>query len=410
MFSHETSVEDGVARKPLVRGRTLGIVIAIGGVLSGLALIPVGRRDEASTSSTSGGPSAASGSPPAQHGSQPTTNGPARAVYVGPVIESDVVGRLHAFARKPAKHVSLQRSALAKAQAVMRSWVGRAMALDKADKRVSKRFLRTSYGQDLERDAPMFLSDRAGADGSFATAAAERTNDAPVRTLYRESDDGSYMKFQKLRETSGPAGDGLLEGDAQASAESFFVENGMITPNAVDAISGSEVRARRIDEGDLAQQTAQDYLAQQDVILKRSYEGKPVLNSVASVSVLPDTGEVVIVKVANWTPTEANGESSIKPAYDSGQAQALTAELEQKLKDTLAQELGNEANTAVVKGVEEAWYQTTDDGLIPVLMFEVETQPDGASEPRTTPLLMNPYGDNTVIWEHGRVPHESAPG
>jgi len=328
-----------------------------------------------------------------------------------PVIEEHVMSALHDFAQRPAKRVGLLQGAVEQTKQVMRSFVGRAIDLDKADKRVSKRFTRTSYRQKLENDAPIHLADRVGKDGIFTRDGDAKVarDGEPVDAVYRESDDGSVMKFQKARENDGPAGEGLSEADAKESAEKFFVENGMVTPTDVDTISKTELRERRIDVGNEAMESDDDYLAQQDTLLRRSYEGKPVINSVASVGTLPGSGEVVLVKLANWTPSDPSGAETIKPAYDAQQAQQLTDELRKRVLDTLVEQTGTAAEGAVIKSMDEGWYQTPDDGLIPVLLFQAETRPPGNDEVQNVALIVNPFGSNDEIWQQGRVPHDEAP-
>lgn len=329
----------------------------------------------------------------------------AKRQAVGMSVDAKVATRLHAYAKQPASVVALAPDGAERGKQAMRAWTERVMNLEAANQRESSRFLRTSYTQEQARDVPMHLGDRRDGRGAFAAAAATGT----VSVLYRESDSGTDMRFQKMKEQGTPSGKLMPQGEALAQAESFFVANGFIQPSGDDTIIAREVRDRRRSEevtggGEL------DYLAQQDLVLRRGYEGKPVINSSATVGVLPGSDEVVLVKLTSWSPAAEGGKTEVKPAYDDARAKVLAGELADKLQATISAQLGGEADTAIVRDMEESWFQSERDGLVPVLVFSVEIAAEHAGEDQhTVAVAMTPYHDSAILWEQGRAPREAAP-
>jgi hypothetical protein len=310
------------------------------------------------------------------------------------------------FARKPWTKVPLAADEHGRTRARMRAIAGAAIDLQRANARKSTRFRRTSYTQDVTSDRPIHLGDRWGPDGR-PTARREAGGAPlaePMRVVYREGDDGTTFALAKMKEQSAPGG-GLDSAAASQQAESFFVENGLLAENKHDQIEPFEVRERRISAE--AEGGGDDQLlAQQDVLLRRTYEGKQVINSRASVGLLPESGEVVQVQVERWTPVDGEGATTTKPELRDDEAQKTAELLEHKLRRQIELETGATLASAQVDHVEEAWFQT-DAGLIPVLVFVVRvTFVQDPNETRNLILAINPAGDDSLIWDQGRIVRE----
>lgn len=53
--------------------------------------------------------------------------------------------------------------------------------------------------------------------------------------------------------------------------------------------------------------------------------------------------------------------------------------------------------------IQEGWFQRTNEGLMPVHIFDVElTEPkNGTVGPEV--VVVNPEGDNSVLWQQGKL-------
>jgi len=320
-------------------------------------------------------------------------------------VDDSVHAALYDYAKRPATTVALDPQGVERGKAAMRAWVSRSVNLDTAHQRQSARFNRIAYTDPQARDVPMHLADRRSESGVFANSASTGV----VSVVYRESTTGHVMSFDKLdKEKAAPTGPGLSERDATAQARAFMLDNELIGESATDVIARQEVRERHVSQ----QQDHSDdldFLVQQDIVLRRTFEGKPVINSSATVGVLPDTThEIVGLKVSNWIPisTKDGARNQIKPAYDDTAARELAGQLEGKLADVISQELGADGEGAIVRGVEESWFSSERDGLIPALVFAVELP--ATDDHQTVAVAMTPYHDSAQIWQQGRTPR-SAP-
>jgi hypothetical protein len=297
-------------------------------------------------------------------------------------IDDHVHAALVDYAKRPATTIALETGEQGKT--AVRAFVSRSINLDAASQRQSTRFDRTSYTSPAARDVPMHLGDRPGITDEASTGT--------VAVVYREGK--TAMSFQKLdKDKQTPTGAGLPEHEATEQARSFMIANGIIGESKTDVIARVQVRERRVNQED-----ASDFLAQQDIVLQRTVDGKPVINSSASVSVLPNT-EIVGLKVSNWIPTTSD-RTQIKSTSDDAAARVLATNIEAQLADVLAQELGSDAQGAIVRDVEESWFSSDRDGLIPALVFVVELRNDG--HPYTVAVAMTPYHDSAQIWQQGR--------
>lgn len=326
-------------------------------------------------------------------------------VTVAPEVTQGLVD----FSRKPWTTVPLRTEERDRARAMMRSVASRAIDLAKASARKSKSFKRTSYTQDVGADAPMHLGDRWGKDGRPAGEMAAATPTAsPMRVIFREGDDGSTFNLLKTKEHTAVGG-GMDSSVATQQVQRFFVENGLLSETANDKIEGMEVRERHVSAQQGGGADDQDLLAQQDVLLRRTYDGKQVINSHASVGILPETNEVVQVQLEHWTPVDTGGTETTKAEQPEGEARRTAESLQDKLLKQIEAEADEPIASASVEHVEEAWFQT-DTGLIPVLVFVVRVfYAADPKEPRNLIVAINPNGDDSLIWDQGRIVRDPVP-
>jgi hypothetical protein len=311
------------------------------------------------------------------------------------------------IAKRPAQRVPLRQGEREQRKATMRLLAGNVINFDEAKQRKSGKFKRTSFMHE-GKDRPLFLSDRLGDKGQLLgerPMAANAEADS-VKTIYRESDDGSSFKLQRLKERASYSGSTLPNGEVQKSGRDFLLESGLIKEAGNDKIQGTEIRERRTNGEDGEGATA-DNLEQQDILLRREFEGKPVINSVASVGVLPEDGEVVLLKVSNWDSADGGAAQTFKPHYDEQQANILADAWQNKVVQVLQEDGNNALEGATVRGTTEAWFQD-EDGLSPALVFNVEITPKGGGEVREIPVVVNPYGSEDEIWYQGRPPRQEA--
>jgi len=323
-------------------------------------------------------------------------------------LSPEVAQALVEFARKAWKNVPLAADKNPRTRGIMRGIASAAIDLEHARSRMSSRFLRTSYTQDVKSDAPIYLGDRWGPDGrpTARRDAAAKPLAEPMRTVYREGADGTTFGLAKMKEQT-TAGAGLEASAASQQAKGFFVENGLLAESTADRIEPGEVRERRISSEAPSGGAEKDVLAQQDILLRRTYEDKLVVNSRASVGVLPDSGEVVEIRLERWTAVDAAGETTTKAPSSEGEARSTATLLEEKLRRQIELDLGTALVSAQVEHVEEAWFQT-DTGLIPVLVFVVRVVVAGEEGPRNLVVAINPGGDDSLIWDQGRIVREPA--
>ena len=286
------------------------------------------------------------------------------------------------------------------------SWLKQSWILQRAKVRKSRRFLRTTYIQDVNAERGIFLHDRITPGGTLRSehTRSEKTLEQPIKTLYRESDNGEVMKLQTLKELADPGGGGLDAQHAEASAKSFFFENGLLQEGDRDVVAWTEIRERRTN-ADMPFGEILDYLEQQDIILHREYNGKPVVNSSATIGVLPKEEEVTLIKISNWASTMEEHAFTIKPESSDGEAAEIADSLERKITALIEKESRGVATSADVIDIQEGYYQHEDKGLIPVLVCEAEINP-GQSEPYSAVILVNPYGDEEELWFQGRRPSQ----
>jgi len=316
-------------------------------------------------------------------------------------LDDQVTAALVDYATRPATAIALDPSGAERGKSAMRAWTSRVTNLDNANQRQSTRFDRTSYTDQQARDVSMHLGDRRGKDGAFADSRTASTG--WVSIVYRESTNGRDMMFEKLGKDQAhkATGSGLPEQQATEQARAFVVENGLIAETASDLIGRVEVRERHENQEQATGES--DFLVQQDLVLRRTFEGKPVINASASIGLLPAGNEVVSVKLANWTPVSSGegARTEIKPAFDGARAKKLAEQLQSQLVDVLKDQLGEDAEGAVVKNMEESWFSSDRDGLIPALVFAVELG-DSSGDRHTVAVAMTPYHDSAQIWQQGR--------
>jgi hypothetical protein len=322
-------------------------------------------------------------------------------------LDDHVTAALVDYATRPATAIALDPSGAERGKAAMRAWTSRVTNLDNANRRQSTRFDRTSYTDPQARDVPMHLGDRRAKDGSVGDSRAASAGSVSI--VYRESTNGREMMFEKLGKDQAhkATGSGLPEKQATEQARTFMVENGLIAETGSDLIGRVEVRERHENQEEATSEA--DFLVQQDLVLRRTFEGKPVINASASIGVLPAGNEVVSLKVANWTPVSSSSDArtEIKPAFDGARAKKLAEQLQSQLVDVLKDQLGQDAEGAVVKDMEESWFASDRDGLIPALVFVVELG-DSSGDRHTVAVAMTPYHDSAQIWQQGRKVQSAA--
>ncbi|MGA1842417.1 MAG: hypothetical protein ACMUIU_17510 [bacterium] len=259
----------------------------------------------------------------------------------------------------------------------MQKWVSYSFNIEEASVRESKRFKRTSY--TMVTDTPMIrlLTDETELlnNNPFIQKQSEE-NGEPDRVLYREGT--TYFKFLNFKENK--ATTKLDDNQIIPLAKKYILKNNFLSETRLDRIGEIEVCNTILNEEGATEGEDQDFIVQQNVVFRRSFAGKPVVNSQISVGIFPDTKEIIELNHFNWTPLEeGNRWYKSKKAL---QAERLfePSDVISKVKGRISFMSGN-GTKAIVKDVTEAWYQASDE-LIPILIVEYDVYINSDDEPR----------------------------
>jgi len=272
---------------------------------------------------------------------------------------------------------------------LFRTWVSESIDLEKASKRESVRFNRTSYIQEVTLEAIRLPSER------FELVKTKKPKKwwrfwkktefkitpklqldkikklelkSPIMLLFRAGP--SYFKFEKLNEIR--AEKVLTESQAVELAKDFLEKNLFVIETEKDVMGLIEVEETRINEDAGEGKEPDDYLIQQDVVFGRKFDDKPVLNSQIVVGFLPDNRDIALFEHFDWTPLVEKKEERLsrKKLESLGlfSRDDIITRLEEKIR-----KISTKFIRAEVTQVIPAWYQT-DESLIPVLGFEIEIE------------------------------------
>ena len=319
---------------------------------------------------------------------------------------------------KTKKILPLDEDLMDQNKKLVRTWVSGSIDMHKATKRISKRFDRTTYTQEVTAGKVRLLKERLKLtprpkpQKKLYTPALQsglipiRQLEEPVQIIYREGP--TYFKFKKFKEQK--AHTSLKEKEIIKLVKDFLAENMLLIETDKDKISEIYVRERRINEDRGESKEPDDYLLQQSVIIEREYEGNPVINSKIEVGIFPDTKEIVLLKHFNWIPVEEKQAKQIVLQKQKPSSTSLRAEIQERLKQKIEKVSGN-FTRAVVKKSFSAWFQTKD-ALIPVLAFDINIEHPSPKGPlkRSYLEVINLVGNDEVFFKgHGALRPSTAP-
>lgn len=336
--------------------------------------------------------------------SNDTTN-----VYYAEGIEDEI----EQFLEKPIEIVPINFEKKEAVNKGVHSWISAAIDFSKANMRESSRFLRSSFIQEKTEDKPLFLDDRLSDLNQRKGLGSDITQqlDRPLYTNYRVGDDGSYHKLFKDKEIMQDVGEGLDDSTAIEKSKMFMTENEFIEESTNDKIEYENIRKVRANEKESAQTPEQDYVVRKDILMGRQYKGKPVINSQAIIGLLPENDEIVLFKLQNWLPVGGDGENtnqngnSIETAHNEPKDPVNLDDIKNKVLDTITNNVIYDVSEATIEKVDEAWFQTDDQGLIPVLAFTAQfTYKTEGVDPESDIFIVNPYGSNDILQQQGRIP------
>ena len=328
-------------------------------------------------------------------------------------ISNDIKMQIAAEAAKVQKIVPLSTVQMEQHRKLFRTWVSGSINLNEAIKKVSKRFNRTTYMQEVtseklrlptERlklipikdispmsqqsgtmDTPFSIQGKISQKNEpmiFYTPELQIQNvktvtlGRPIKILYREGP--MYFKFHKLKESK--VKEPLQKSEAIQISKAFLLKNTFLKETLKDKIGKVYVANRRINEGGAEGKEVADYVVQQDVTFERMYEGKPVINSKIVIGLNPDTREIILFKHFNWVPLEEQREKQMSSQemqlFSSTHGNSNSSESRNTISSRLKQKIikyGGNFTLATVKQVIPAWFQTKH-GLIPVLVPEYEIE------------------------------------
>lgn len=305
------------------------------------------------------------------------------------------------------KFIPLDNELKEQDKSIIHTWVSGSMNLDKATRRKSKIFNRTSYKQSITSDKIRLLDERMkmkevpGGKKYHYTSQIQK-NIIPVKGLKNPVDvlfkEGpGYVQFKKFKEDKSVSP--IDNGDLKRMVKAFLKENKIVQENDKDKIKEIYVRERRINEEGKSGEAPDDYVVMQSVVLERQYNGKPVLNSKIEVGVLPDSREVVLFKRYNWTPVAKESARKVKIKKVNADSNSIEDDIEKRIKKKIKKVSGL-FNKAEVKEAIPAWFQT-EDGLIPVLAISVDIEypsPKGLLSRKYLEVI-NLTGDDKVFFK-----------
>jgi len=169
-------------------------------------------------------------------------------------------------------------------------WVALSMDFDKATMREDSQFSgRETFYEELEENIPIFM---------FGRGAKGLESDTPVPIIYRRS--AGRFSFRKLLDVE--AEKIVDDGVAMEMAITFINELEILEQTTLDQIG--EITYPKLMQFDPAEEDDEpdtESVILQQVRFKRTFAGRPVLNSRISVDFHPDTLEVLGFKHYNWS-------------------------------------------------------------------------------------------------------------
>ena len=296
---------------------------------------------------------------------------------------------------------------LEKKRLLFKTWVSGSIDLQKAKKRESKRFMRTSFTQEVIKEKLRTTKERLKMIREQKRLKPQlllheiqvKELTKPTRVLYREGPMYfQFIKFKKLM-----ANVPLSKDEAISMAREFCIANKFIEETPKDKIGRIDVIERRINEERGEGEKSDDYLVQQDVVFERWYEGKPVINSKIVMGLHPTTKEIIQFKHFNWVPLKEESTKRISQQELKKVKTATTEEIQKRIEGKIRRISGNFLR-AEIKKVVPAWFQTNEK-LIPVLVFEVELEfpRQEAREKRSYLEAINLVGSDDVFYKDYRT-------
>lgn len=290
------------------------------------------------------------------------------------VIPDQINTAIAAEAAKVQKTVPLNTLERDQNKVLFRTWVSESIDLNRAARRTSRRIPRTTFKQSvmtekLRMPAERMLLPKPPKPGALITPQLQRQAirsvalQKPVEVYYREG--LANFRYHKVKEAKAKAP--IPTAEAIKLSRDFLVQNRFLQETDVDKVGTSYIINRRIDE-----QGGANYITQQDIVLERSFEGKPVINSKMVIGLDPGTKEILLIKHFHWTPMNRQATRQLtlqeRTAARSHSGAIVRQRLEEKIQKT-----SGKFTRATVKQVIPAWFQT-DNGLIPIIAFRINVE------------------------------------
>lgn len=305
------------------------------------------------------------------------------------VIPDEIKTKINSEAVEEKKVVRLDKQKMDENKLFFRTWVSSSFDLDESTKRVSKRFDRVSYAQEISSEKINLPAERLQIKTikkrtkwwyfwqkprvfNIPKLQTEKVRklevEKPVQVLYREGP--AYFRYAKMKEdkTKIP----LDNSKAIAVTKQFLIENLFLRETGKDKIGPVYIEERRINRDGGKDKKPDDYLVQQDIVFTRQYEGKPVINSKAVVGLLPSTKEIVLLKHLNWTPLKENKVRKFKRSKLKKMDLNSGESIEYRLKKKIQEISGNFTKAHITEAI-PAWFQT-ECTLIPILAFNIHIE------------------------------------
>jgi hypothetical protein len=316
------------------------------------------------------------------------------------LVPAHVSEIISAEAVKVKKIVPIARPMLDQTKRLFRTWISPSIDLSRAQMRESRLYSRNTYSQQVNEQQLRLPTERwvtpisglqqpVMAQAQFSAQTKSQSGN-PVKTIYREGP--TYFRFQKIKERR--AQTRIKDSDAIRLTRDFLMENGFLIETEKDRIGRIEINERRINEDGGEGGKSDDYLVQQDISFRRVFEGKPVINSIITVGLLPDTKEIVLIKHFHWTPLEEKKEVPASSQQVKSVGPVSSSSIVEGIKKKLRASCGS-FTKAEIKQVVPAWFQT-EDNLIPVLVSVIHTEyPSGYKGPYTD--ITNLVGSDDIF-------------
>lgn len=293
------------------------------------------------------------------------------------IMDNKITQSIGSITKKERVLIPIDKAKEEKNKAKMRKWISYSFDIEEASVRESKRFKRTSY--TMVTDAPMIplLTDEIGLLNNNPFMQKQRKENREFeKVLYREG--ATYFKFLNFKENK--ATTKLDDNEIIPLAKKYILKNNFLSETQLDRIGEIEVCNTMLNEEGATEGEDQDFVVQQNVVFRRSFADKPVVNSQISVGIFPDTKEILELNHFNWTPLEEESRWHVSKKALQAERLFKTSDVISKVKGKISYMSGN-ATKAIVKDVTEAWYQASDE-LIPILIVEYDVYVNADDEPR----------------------------